>query len=618
MADHVLRAKAGIESIEYIDDLVREYLLFRGCDSTLQAFESDLGRDRDWGFDATKIVSELLAMATELRPRELLEYWQYLTARFFAHLSPKYHRTLRMFEKRLVRLFLISAMRQGKRAAVRDYMSEHGRALAQQGGDWIPWLGLEYIELPQERPEFEAYFASEWHASLRTALTDFVQTVFPATAVPRILLFDKDRREKEALQRKVAVYEEHLRGETRITAMSAASPPGLVEDHIGGLPAVASPRAPAAAAVVAAPVVDATGSAAAASSGNGDSDDVCATRAMPDVIQTDAPPSLLRISQEDIFLEHNAGVSLARFSASGEVIASYDDESVLKVWSPDPSSTAPRLKNELDYTVSAMAWDRRHTHLLYLYDEGGSIRTLNTNTNLMSRPTTPSKRHPWIQCMLASPASSTLVTVCSAKPESTADVSVRIWDAGVNKAAASRRLVSGDESQGVCAAINHNSNLVALAHSTGTVSLIDARTLETVGTVKTRRRDLCATEFSLDEDSLIVVTETGGLTQWSLRKHSEMLAESTLAIGATDGSSSSGGVPADYRLDIDRVAFTPDRESIVVAPRNQCLVFNVDSAAQTDSTRRHRGLIYAVDYAADKSLSACEDGTIHVARYRKV
>ncbi|KAJ2757157.1 WD repeat-containing protein 91, partial [Coemansia nantahalensis] len=442
-------------------------------------------------------------------------------------------------------------------------------------------------------------------------------TVFPAMAVPRIMLFDRDRQEKDALRRKVAVYEEHLRGETRITAMSAATPPALVEDHIGGVPAAAGPRTPAA--VDAAPAAGAaSGDGPGAASGG---DDVCADAAEPDVIQTDEPPGLLKISQEDIFLEHNAGVSLARFSATGSVIASYDEESVLKVWSPDAGTTAPKLKNELDYTVSAMAWDRRHTHLLYLYDEDGCIRTLNTNTNLMSRQTPPppgSRRHPWIQCMLASPASSALVTVCSAKPESTADAMVRVWDAGAGKEVAARRLASGVESQGVSAAINHNSNLVALAHSTGAVSLIDARSLETVGSVKTRRRDLCAIEFSLDEDSLMVVSETGGLTQWSLRRNNQMLAESTLAIGAADGPSSGGGgggggggVAADSRLDVDRVVFTPDRESIIVAPRSQCLVFNIDSATQTDCTRRHRGLIYAVDYAADKSLSACEDGTIH-------
>ncbi|KAJ2161511.1 hypothetical protein GGF46_001450 [Coemansia sp. RSA 552] len=599
MSEGVQAAKVGIESLEYIDDLVREYLLFRGFNETLQAMERDLEQDHDRGFRAEQIVDELLEMASELRVGELLERWKYLSCRFFSHLSPKYSRTTRMFEKRLIRLFLVSAAAKGRKAAIREFMSEHGRALGQQGGDWIPWLGLEYIEEPEKRPEFEAYFSAEWRASLRAALADFVQTVFPAMALPRILLFDKDRREREALERKVRAYEEHVRGETRITALDgpdsglgtdaegSAGPVGLVEDHIGGAGAVTSPRM------------------APANEGAADG--------VQDVIQADEPGSVLRISQEDIFLEHNAGISLARFSASGERIASYDDESVLKIWSPDPASSAAKLKNELDFSVHAMAWDRRHEHLLYLYDEGGCIRTLNANTNLMSRHAVFSRRHPWIQCMLAGTGSSSLLTVCSAKPESTGDVAVQLWDASASKAAASRRLSAPGEPQGVSAALNHNGTLAALAFSNGHVQLVDARSLETVSTIKTRRRDVCAAAFSADEDSLMIATETGGLTQWSLRSSGQMLAESTLAIAAQ-----SDRAAADSRLDSDRVAFTPDRETVAVAPCDQCLLFSVDSAALVDSTRRHKELVTAIDVAADRLLSASEDGTVRVARWRKV
>ncbi|KAJ2797901.1 hypothetical protein H4R20_005019, partial [Coemansia guatemalensis] len=238
MSEYIQSAKAGIESLEYIDDLLREYLLFRGFKDTLATFERDLEQDHDKGFDANKIVDELLALARELRIEELLEYWRYLSYRFFSHLSPKYHRTTKMFEKRLLRLYLVSAVNLGKRDDIRAFMDNHGRALGQQGGDWIPWLGIEYLEDPGSRAEFEAYFSDEWYSSLRSALTDFIQTVFPAMAVPRILLFDKERRECETLRRKVKLYEEHLRGETRITTGPEVSGPvDLVEDHIGGVEA---------------------------------------------------------------------------------------------------------------------------------------------------------------------------------------------------------------------------------------------------------------------------------------------------------------------------------------------------------------------------------------------
>ncbi|KAJ2148919.1 hypothetical protein IW142_000535 [Coemansia sp. RSA 564] len=601
-ADYVLSAKAGIESLEYIDDLLREYLLFRGFTSTLQAFESDLEQDRDQGFHADKIVDELLSMARELRVDSLQEYWKYLSFRFFSHLSPKYQRTTKMFEKRLLRLFLVSAAKAGRRHDIRTFMGRHGTELGQQS-DWIPWLGLEYIDQPHERPEFEAYFADEWAASLRAALADFMQTVFPAMAVPRILLFDKDRREREALQRKLHIFEEHMRGETKITAHEVgdgSGPVGLVEDHIG--PAVVSPRL--------LPALSTSGRPAELDHTTEPVHTSEPDRAAVHVVPTDEPSSVLRISQEDIFLEHNAGISMAKFSASGELIASYDDESVLRVWAPDPSSTQPKLKNELDFAVTAMAWDRRHTHLLYLYDESGFIHTLNTKSNLLGRHPVFDRRHPWLQCMLPSAASSTLLTVCSAKPESSSDVAVLLWDAAASRTVASRRLPASPDAHGVCAALNHNATLAALAYSSGHIRLIDARSLETVATINTAQRDVCAVELSRDEDSLVVVTESGALTRWSLRKSHELLAESSLDIGAS-------ALP-DSRLDCDRVAFTPDRDCIVVAPRDQCFIFNIDSASLSDCTRRHKDLISVIDMAADRMLSASEDGTVRVAQYRKV
>ncbi|KAJ2648105.1 hypothetical protein IWW40_004193 [Coemansia sp. RSA 1250] len=582
-ADNVVSAKAGIESIEYIDDLVREYLLFRGFDSTLQALERDLEQDRDYGFRADRMTKELLDMAQELRVHDLQEYWKYLSRRFFSRLSPKYQRTTKMFEKRLLRLFLVSAIQQNQRQAVRAFMGEHGQALGQQGGDWVPWLGLEYLAQPQTRSEFEAYFTDEWLASLRAALTDFLQTVFPAAAVPRILLFDRERREADALRRRLEIYE---RGEARVTARGPESGPvGLVEDHIGG-------------------ASHSTAAAAAA-----DADD-SASAAPVSRLADEEPTQQLRIFQQDVFLEHNAGIGLARFSPSAELIASYDDESVLKVWAPDPTSSAPALNNELDFAVCAMAWDQRHAHLLYMYDDAGVIHTLNTQSNLLSRHPVASRRHPWIHCML--PAASALLNVCSAQPESTADVAVQLWDPVASRATASRRLPPAPETHGVSASLNHNGNLAAVAFGSGRVHVLDTRSLESIATIDTAQRDLCAVSFSLDEDALMAVTETGALTQWSLRTGYPMLAESALDLGPA------ATVPPESRLDCDRVAFTPDRQSVVVAPQDYCLVFNVDSAAQTDRTRRHKGLVSVIDVAADRLLSASEDGTVRVAQYRRV
>ncbi len=45
-----------MESLNYIDTLFKEYLLFRGFTTTLQTFNSDLAADRGCGFQVCTVL----------------------------------------------------------------------------------------------------------------------------------------------------------------------------------------------------------------------------------------------------------------------------------------------------------------------------------------------------------------------------------------------------------------------------------------------------------------------------------------------------------------------------------------------------------------------------------
>ena len=46
---------------EYVDGLVREYLLYRGFSNSLKTFDSELKSDRDKGLRPDKITEQLMA-----------------------------------------------------------------------------------------------------------------------------------------------------------------------------------------------------------------------------------------------------------------------------------------------------------------------------------------------------------------------------------------------------------------------------------------------------------------------------------------------------------------------------------------------------------------------------
>lgn len=73
--------------IQLIDELVREYLLFRGFSSTVKAFDNDLKSDKDKGFRVDKIVDQIVHYINVSDLSGLKEYWSHLDSLIFSKLE---------------------------------------------------------------------------------------------------------------------------------------------------------------------------------------------------------------------------------------------------------------------------------------------------------------------------------------------------------------------------------------------------------------------------------------------------------------------------------------------------------------------------------------------------
>lgn len=73
--------------IQFVDELVREYLLFRGFSSTVKAFDNDLKADKDKGFRVDKIVEQVVHYINVSDLSGLKEYWSHLDALVFSKLE---------------------------------------------------------------------------------------------------------------------------------------------------------------------------------------------------------------------------------------------------------------------------------------------------------------------------------------------------------------------------------------------------------------------------------------------------------------------------------------------------------------------------------------------------
>lgn len=73
--------------IQFTDELIREYLLFRGFGSTLKAFDSELKVDKEKSFRVDKIIDQLMQTINNYDLNSLRELWSHLDSHMFTKLE---------------------------------------------------------------------------------------------------------------------------------------------------------------------------------------------------------------------------------------------------------------------------------------------------------------------------------------------------------------------------------------------------------------------------------------------------------------------------------------------------------------------------------------------------
>ncbi|CAG8494074.1 9329_t:CDS:2 [Diversispora eburnea] len=143
-----------MNSVQQIDELVKEYLLFRGFSNTFRSFEQECRNDRDKGFQAEKIIDELYSFITKSDINGLLDYWKYLNQRYFSRLDARF----------------LGSIQQKREDIVFEFFKTFGTELS-GNVEWSKWFGLPFSKNPAADPNFEAYFTKQWLETLTNSST---------------------------------------------------------------------------------------------------------------------------------------------------------------------------------------------------------------------------------------------------------------------------------------------------------------------------------------------------------------------------------------------------------------------------------------------------------------
>ncbi|XP_066489856.1 WD repeat-containing protein 91 [Tiliqua scincoides] len=196
-------------AVELTDELVREYLLFRGFTGTLKQLDAEIKADKEKGFRVDKIVDQILQFVQNYDLTALRGYWSYLDRRLFSRLEDVYRPTVNKLKISLYRYYLVHTVQTNKNDKTQEFFLKQASELQNQA-EWKEWFVLPFIPNPDSNPTFATYFSRQWADTFIVSLHNFLSVLFQCMPVPVILNFETECQRSTSLQVENEILEQKL------------------------------------------------------------------------------------------------------------------------------------------------------------------------------------------------------------------------------------------------------------------------------------------------------------------------------------------------------------------------------------------------------------------------
>ncbi|XP_053109859.1 WD repeat-containing protein 91 isoform X2 [Hemicordylus capensis] len=184
---------------EHTDELVREYLLFRGFTGALKQLDAEIKADKEKGFRVDKIVDQLLQFVHSYDLTALRDYWSYLDRRLFSRLEDVYRPTVNKLKISLYRYYLVHTVQTNRNDKTQEFFLKQASELQNQA-EWKDWFVLPFIPNADSNPTFALYFSRQWADTFIVSLHNFLSVLFQCMPVPVILNFETECQRSSFLQ----------------------------------------------------------------------------------------------------------------------------------------------------------------------------------------------------------------------------------------------------------------------------------------------------------------------------------------------------------------------------------------------------------------------------------
>lgn len=378
-----------MENMQYAEELVKEFLVFRGFTSTLQSYESELSTEIGRNFQVDKILDLVFSVYIPKYQLDRLQgLFTFFKQCFTSPADAELFSALIKLELSVLRYYVVNALKSGRQDKVVEFFGANGNYLLQKREDWQAWFAMPYITSPSLDPQFRVYFSKEWSDTLILSFRNFLSGIFNGLRIPALLKISTEKNTIKCLKNDIKQLNNKLSELQALLEMKETEISQLRRNSTGvDLGNMNVPNTSAADSSLEGqdmPGVFEESSASRSAAQGFDSQSSSSVKSSTrdeklhksfqisnaeneQILVTEDDFPEVKVDFQETFLGHNSSISCCRFSASGSNVASSSVDGTVRIWTYD--SSTPSSKNATIYCgseVSALSWECRSDRLAQL------------------------------------------------------------------------------------------------------------------------------------------------------------------------------------------------------------------------------------------------------------
>ncbi|XP_027362923.1 WD repeat-containing protein 91 homolog isoform X2 [Abrus precatorius] len=547
-----------MEKMQYAEELVREFLVFRGFTNTLEAYEAELRTDIGKGFEVEKILDLIFSLYVPKFQADKLVALLGFFKRYLSSSETPLVSTLSKLETSLLRFYVVHALQCNRIDKVVEFFALSGTDLLQRSQDWSHWFAIPYIKNPHLDPDFRIFFSKEWYQALHLSARNFFSEVFNGTRLPALLKISSEINATNLLKRDIvhlnlklsqlqALLDEKEAQLSQFRSMEGsinlASNLHEGSTHVSKDPSEVFPTV-----IPRVGQTDISQDSVVGAPGNIHSDFISSrsgdhsTSLSSDHLRNGGAGNTtlkendgeedfaeVKVEHQETFLGHTSSISRCRFSASGNNIASASMDGTVRIWTYDTST--PVSRNATIYCgseVLSLDWECKSDRLLLIGTADGCIKAWNVDAKRVVCDLNTTEAFPSVLDIKCSPVEPIFVSAAASGGagsnycDNLGFASLTVWNMKLWKAMTVLPL--GEDPPAITSlCFNHNGKILAASAVDGMIHMFDMSSGLQITGWPAHDSSISSILFGPDETSIFSLGSDGKIFEWSLQNQGQIL-----------------------------------------------------------------------------------------------